>query len=112
MVVQFILASRMGHRELESDEEDANAFEVPRDQLSKYISKNNGFKAELQKRNGSNGEQAEKKEEKKEEKDKDKDTDKETQTRHAQRRSERRITHTQRHSNAQNKTQQSTTTYT
>ena len=53
MVVQFILASRMGHRELESDEEDANAFEVPRDQLSKYISKNNGFKAELQKRNGS-----------------------------------------------------------
>jgi hypothetical protein len=33
MVVQFILASRMGYRELESDEEDSNAFEVPRDQV-------------------------------------------------------------------------------
>jgi hypothetical protein len=30
MVVQFILAARMGYRELESDEEDENAFDVPR----------------------------------------------------------------------------------
>ena len=35
MVVQFILATRMGTRELESDEEDENAFEVPREQLTK-----------------------------------------------------------------------------
>jgi hypothetical protein len=34
MVVQFILVARMGYRELESDEEDANAFEVPRDQVT------------------------------------------------------------------------------
>ena len=50
MVVQFILSARMGYRELESDEEDANAFEVPRDQLSKYIPKNAGMKSEIQKR--------------------------------------------------------------
>merc|ERR1712083_20399 len=35
MVVQFILATRMGTRELESDEEVENAFEVPREQLTK-----------------------------------------------------------------------------
>ncbi len=39
MVVQLILASRMGTRELESDEEDENAFEVPREQLSKFTGK-------------------------------------------------------------------------
>ncbi len=36
MVVQIILAMRMGTRELESDEEDENAFEVPREHLTKF----------------------------------------------------------------------------
>jgi len=64
MVVQFILAARMGHRELETDEEDANAFEVPRDQLSKYIIKNSDFKSELQKKAAAATEVEVKKEEK------------------------------------------------
>ena len=33
MVVQLILASRMGTRELESNEEDENAFEIPCEHL-------------------------------------------------------------------------------
>lgn len=48
MVVQVILASRMGTRELESDEEDENAFEVPRDQLSKFTGKAPPTKSQLQ----------------------------------------------------------------
>ena len=39
MVVQLILASRVGTRELESDEEDENTFEVPCEQLSKFTGK-------------------------------------------------------------------------
>ena len=48
MVVQLILASRMGTRELESDEEDENAFEVPREQLSKFTGKAPPTKSQLQ----------------------------------------------------------------
>lgn len=48
MVVQLILASRMGTRELESDEEDENAFEVPREQLSKFTGKAPPTKLQLQ----------------------------------------------------------------
>merc|ERR1712008_664716 len=47
-VVQLILASRMGTRELESDEEDENAFEVPREQLSKFTGKAPPTKLQLQ----------------------------------------------------------------
>ena len=48
MVVQLILASSMGTRELESDEEDENAFEVPREQLSKFTGKAPPTKLQLQ----------------------------------------------------------------
>ena len=48
MVVQLILASRMGTRELESDEEAENAFEVPREQLSKFTGKAPPTKLQLQ----------------------------------------------------------------
>ena len=48
MVVQLILASRMGAREIESDEEDENAFEVPREQLQKFIGKAPPTKSQLQ----------------------------------------------------------------
>merc|ERR1712083_273066 len=48
MVVQLILASRMGTRELESDEEDENAFEAPREQLSKFTGKAPPTKSQLQ----------------------------------------------------------------
>ena len=33
MVVQLILASRMGTRDIESNEEDENAFEIPCEHL-------------------------------------------------------------------------------
>merc|ERR1711881_571143 len=36
MIVQFLLSSRMGTRELEDDEVDPNAFEVPREVMNKY----------------------------------------------------------------------------
>lgn len=36
MIVQYLLASRMGTRELEDDEMDITAFEVPRDVMNKY----------------------------------------------------------------------------
>ena len=36
MIVQFLLSSRMGTRELEDDELDPNAFEVPREVMNKY----------------------------------------------------------------------------
>merc|ERR1712062_135743 len=48
MVVQLILASRMGTRELESDEEDENAFEVSREHLTKFIGKAPPTKSQLQ----------------------------------------------------------------
>merc|ERR1712228_490633 len=48
MVVQVILATRMGTRELESDEEDENAFEVPREQLTKFTGKAPPTKMQLQ----------------------------------------------------------------
>merc|ERR1712083_37105 len=48
MVVQLILASRMGTRELESDEDYENAFEVPREQLSKFTGKAPPTKSQLQ----------------------------------------------------------------
>merc|ERR1711981_486996 len=35
MIVQYILSSRMGTRELEDDEQDPGAFEVPRDVMNK-----------------------------------------------------------------------------
>ena len=36
MIVQYILSSRMGTRELEDDELDPSAFEVPREVMNKY----------------------------------------------------------------------------
>merc|ERR1712066_566040 len=36
MIVQYILSSRMGTRELEDDEQDPGAFEVPREVMNKY----------------------------------------------------------------------------
>merc|ERR1712066_318938 len=36
MIVQFLLSSRMGTRELEDDELDPSAFEVPREVMNKY----------------------------------------------------------------------------
>merc|ERR1712062_711150 len=48
MGVQLILASRMGTRELESDEEDENAFEVSREHLTKVIGKAPPTKSQLQ----------------------------------------------------------------
>merc|ERR1712083_164541 len=39
---------RMGTRELESDEEDENAFEVPREQLTKFTGKAPPTKMQLQ----------------------------------------------------------------
>ena len=48
MVVQLILASRVGTRELKSDEEDENTFEVPCEQLSKFTGKAPPTKLQLQ----------------------------------------------------------------
>lgn len=48
MVVQLILATRMGTRELEDDEADENAFEISRELLTKFAGKAPPTKSQLQ----------------------------------------------------------------